>query len=138
MRVPAPAGVLTENETHMGRFPKALVMTLLIMEITAIVALTTVWTSLSELHASQVIINIALGLSVVGLGALAVMVFRRAMAAERRLESSVDLDLVAAVELFPEPASARPALNAIGSVTGPNLSGGVLLAVGQPVVHRVE
>lgn len=75
----------------MGRLLKALVMTLLIMEITAIVDLTAVWTVLAEFHVPQTFVNIALAISVAGLFVLTVMVFRRAMRAERRLESEVDL-----------------------------------------------
>jgi len=66
----------------MGRLLKALVMTLLIMEITTIVDLTAVWTVLAELHVPQTFVNIALAISVAGLAVLTVMVFRRAMRAE--------------------------------------------------------
>ena len=121
----------------MGRFPKALVMTLLLMEITAIVALTTVWTILSELHASQVIINIALGLSVLGLCVLTVMVFRRALAAEIRLEAEPDVPFLDAAAPLRIPLRDLPGLNAIGPATGPVVSGDLLLVGGQPGVHRV-
>jgi hypothetical protein len=77
----------------MGRFLKALVMTLLIMEITAIVDLTAVWTLLAELHVPQTFVNIALAISVVGLVLLTAFVFGRAMRAERRLESEVDISV---------------------------------------------
>tara|TARA_R110002020_G_scaffold83397_2_gene207547 strand:+ start:454258 stop:454638 length:381 start_codon:yes stop_codon:yes gene_type:complete len=77
----------------MGRFLKALVMTLLIMEITAIVDLTAVWTLLAELHVPQTFVNIALAITVVGLVLLTAFVFRRAMRAERRLESEVDVSV---------------------------------------------
>jgi hypothetical protein len=97
----------------MGRFLKALVMTLLIMEITAIVALTAVWALLSELHASQIFINIALGLSGAGLCVLAVVVFRRARAAELRLEGDVEAEFVEWA-VAPAPPVARQAINAIG------------------------
>lgn len=137
MFVPAPAGGLTENETHMGRFPKALVMTLLIMEITAIVALTAVWTSLSELHASQVIINIALGLSVAGLCVLAVMAFRRALAAEIRLETEPDVPFMDAAEPLRTALGDLPGPNAVGPATGPAVSGDLLLVRTQPGIQRV-
>lgn len=75
----------------MGRFLKALVMTLLIMEITTIVDLTAVWTLLAELHVPQTFVNIALALSVAGLAVLTAVVFRRAMRAERRLESETEV-----------------------------------------------
>lgn len=108
----------------MGRFLKALVMTLLIMEITAIVALAAVWTSLSELHASQMFINIALGLSAAGLCVLAVVVFRRALAAELRLEGHVEAECV---EWAVAPASpvACQAINAVGPLQArlPHLPG---------------
>jgi len=116
----------------MGRFPKALVMTLLIMEITAIVALATVWTSLSELHASQVIINIALGLSVVGLCVLAVMVFRRALAAEIRLEAEPEVPFLEAAEPQRMPLRDLPGPNAIGPATDQVPSGDLSLVRGQP------
>ena len=121
----------------MGRFPKALVMTLLIMEITAIVALTAVWTSLSELHASQMLINIALDLSAAGLCVLAVVVFRRALAAELRLESESDVPLVDAVEPLRLPHRDLPGPNAVGPATGPVVSGDLLLVRTQPGIQRV-
>ncbi len=126
-----------EIKTHMGRFLKALVMTLLIMEITTIVALTTVWTSLSELHASQTIINTALGFSVGGLCILTVMLFRRALAAEFRLEADVEEPLVDLAAVLPGFKLDLPAPNAIGPATNPVVSGDLLLVRGQPRLHRV-
>ena len=121
----------------MGRFLKALVMTLLIMEITAIVALTAVWTSLSELHASQIVINIALGLSVAGLCVLAVMVFRRALAAEIRLEGEAVVEFADATVPLQGPSSDMPGPNAIGPATDQALSGDLLLARGQPCFQSI-
>ena len=138
MPVPALAGVLTENETHMGRFPKALVMTLLIMEITAIVALTTVWALLSELHASQTIINAGLGIAAVGLCLLAVVIFRRAQATESRLAGKPEDELADAAVLLRGTKSELPGPNAIGPAAGPNLPGALHLVRGQPCIHRVE
>jgi hypothetical protein len=97
----------------MGRFLKALVMTLLIMEVTAIVALTAVWTILSELQANQMFINIALGLSAAGLCVLTVVVFRRALAAEHRLEGDVEAEFVEWA-VAPAPPVVHQAINAIG------------------------
>ncbi|MBU2604500.1 MAG: hypothetical protein KKC43_01230 [Alphaproteobacteria bacterium] len=97
----------------MGRFLKALVMTLLIMEVTAIVALTAVWTILSELQANQIFINIALGLSAAGLCVFTVVVFRRALAAEHRLEGDVEAEFVEWA-VAPAPPVVRQAINAIG------------------------
>jgi|AntAceMinimDraft_1070359.scaffolds.fasta_scaffold06441_2 hypothetical protein len=99
----------------MGRFLKALIMTLLIMEVTAIVALTTVWTILSELQANQMFLNFALGLSAAGLCVLTVGVFRRALAAEQRLESDVEAEFVAWA-VAPAPPVVRQAINAIGPI----------------------
>ncbi|MEH6808762.1 MAG: hypothetical protein V7651_07900 [Hyphomonas oceanitis] len=109
--------------THlMGRFLKALVMTLLIMEITTIVDLTAVWTLLAELHVPQTFVNIALAISVVGLVVLTAFVFRRAMRAERRLESGLetsdweDVSLTVSQAVMPVNATApgqpRPVLPA--------------------------
>jgi hypothetical protein len=94
----------------MGRFLKALVMTLLIMEITAIVALTTVWTGLSELHAPQTLVMSALALTSMGLCLLSAMVFRRALRAEHRLEGEVAEDIAVSA---PPPAAHLP-VNATG------------------------
>ena len=102
----------------MGRFLKALVMTLLIMEITAIVDLTAVWTLLAELHVPQTFVNIALAISVAGLAVLAAIVFRRAMRAERRLEDETDAE--------PLDIANQPGLSAEVNAIGPGMERAVL------------
>jgi hypothetical protein len=119
----------------MGRFLKALVMTLLLMEITAIVALTAVWTVLSELHASQSILFAAPGLTAAGLSVLALIVFRRALHAERLLESEPDIETVTS---WQGAVLDMPGPNAVGPATSPALSGDPFLVRHQPAVHRVE
>ena len=69
----------------MGIYLKALVVTTLLMEITTLVALTAVWAILSELHVAGVIVSGALVLTGVMLFVPAVVVFRRAVDAERRM-----------------------------------------------------
>jgi len=71
----------------MGRFLKALVMTFLLMEITAIVSLTAIWIVLSRLHASPSVLIGGIATASVGLCLLAFFVFRRALAAEERLQT---------------------------------------------------
>ncbi|KCZ60206.1 hypothetical protein [Hyphomonas chukchiensis] len=102
----------------MGRFLKALVMTLLIMEITAIVDLTAVWTLLAELHTPQTIVNIALAISVVGLAVLAFVVYRRAIRAEHRLESET--------EVVPLDMPTMPAIGAGINAVGPTAARSIL------------
>lgn len=73
----------------MGRTLRALIATLLMVEIAAIFFGTSTWAILSELHASQPIIfggEAVAGLIVV---AIAVVVFRRALAAEQRIDAGV-------------------------------------------------
>lgn len=118
----------------MGRFLKALVMTFLLMEITAIVALTAVWATLSEFHASQNFLLATLGLTAMGLGFLSVFVFRRALHAERRLESETEIETV----MWQGPVPDMPGPNAVGPATGLVLSGDPFLVHRQPTVHRVE
>ena len=115
----------------MGRFLKALVMTLLLMEITAIVALTAVWTILSELHASHTITNMALGITAVGLCILAAEAFRRALAAERRLEGETPF-------LHDLPAMTDHSLMAVNAIS-PGQPRPVQLAnvvASHPLMHR--
>ena len=117
----------------MGRFLKALVMTLLLMEIAAIVSLTAVWTLLAEFHAPQSIQFTGLGLAAAGLVLPTVMVFRRALSAERRLESDPEGETV--TWQAPVPDLAGP--NAVGPATALLPSGDQLLVRGEPAVHRV-
>ncbi|MBA3068578.1 MAG: hypothetical protein FP825_08865 [Hyphomonas sp.] len=73
----------------MGRTLRAVIATLLMVEIAAIFFGTSTWAILTELHASlPVILG---GEAVAGLAVLviAVIVFRRALAAERRIDEGV-------------------------------------------------
>jgi len=70
----------------MGRILKALVSTVLIIEIASIFSETTVWVVVSELHLPGVVMIPALVLTGLGMLVLAVPVFRLALRAERRME----------------------------------------------------
>jgi hypothetical protein len=73
----------------MGRTLRAVIATLLMVEIAAIFFGTSTWAILTELHAS--LPAILGGEAVAGLAVLfiAVIVFRRALAAERRIDEGV-------------------------------------------------
>ena len=76
----------------MGRILRALVATVLIIEIVAVFLGTSTWAILSELHASQQIViggEVVAGLVTL---ALAVIVFRRALDAERRIDENIPSD----------------------------------------------
>ncbi len=76
----------------MGRLFRALISTLLIIEIAAIFLGTSTWVILMELHAStQVIIGgeVIAGLLII---AVSVVVFRRALEAERRIDENIPSD----------------------------------------------
>lgn len=94
----------------MGRFVKALVMTFLLMEITAIVALAAVWTVLSELHAAQSVMVGGIAIDSVGLGLITIIVFRRALAAEQQLQHEQPFDSHHSEEV----ASPASEINAVG------------------------
>lgn len=73
----------------MGRTLRAVIATLLMVEIAAIFFGTSTWAILSELHASLPVIlggEVVAGLVVLF---IAVIVFRRALAAERRIDEGV-------------------------------------------------
>lgn len=76
----------------MGRIIRALVATLLIIEIAAIFLGTSTWAILSELHASQQVILGGEALAGLAILALAVVVFQRAHAAERRIDENQPSD----------------------------------------------
>lgn len=71
----------------MGRILRALIATFLLVEIAAIFFGTSTWAILSELHASTPIIIGGEALTGLGILVIAVVVFRRALAAERRIDS---------------------------------------------------
>ncbi|KCZ92929.1 hypothetical protein HJO_08237 [Hyphomonas johnsonii MHS-2] len=121
----------------MGRFLKALVMTLLIMEITTIVALTAVWTALSELHASQTVILTGQGLTAIVLVILTAIVYRRALSAENRLVSTQD-QVVEADDPVPDAHYGLAGANAIGPGTEKVGLGGPNLVGGQPLAQRIK
>ncbi len=73
----------------MGRTLRALIATLLMVEIAAIFFGTSTWAILSELHASQTVILGGEAVTAVVVVIIAVIVFRRALAAERRIDEGV-------------------------------------------------
>ena len=73
----------------MGRTLRALVATILLAEITAIFLGTSVWAILSEFHASLPVIWGGEGLAAIGVLAVAIIVFQRAIAAEHRIEAGI-------------------------------------------------
>lgn len=75
----------------MGRTLRALIATFLLVEIAAIFFGTSTWAILSELHASQPVIIGGEAITGVGIVIIAVAVFRRALAAERRIDSQAPL-----------------------------------------------
>lgn len=76
----------------MGRVLRALIATLLLVEIAAIFLGTSTWAILSELHASQSIILGGEVVSALVIVVLAVVVYRRAIAAERRIDENIPSD----------------------------------------------
>jgi hypothetical protein len=73
----------------MGRTLRALIATLLMVEIAAIFFGTSTWAILSELHASQPVILGGEGLTAAVVLVIGVVVFRRALAAEQRIEAGL-------------------------------------------------
>lgn len=73
----------------MGRTLRALIATLLMVEIAAIFFGTSTWAILSELHASQPIIFGGEVIAAVIVLAIGVVVFQRALAAEQRIEAGL-------------------------------------------------
>lgn len=73
----------------MRRTLRALVATLLLVEITAIFLGTSTWAILSEMHASLPVIWGGEALAGIGVVAVAIIVFQRAIAAERRIDAGV-------------------------------------------------
>jgi hypothetical protein len=76
----------------MGRFFRALIVTVLIVEIAAIFVGTSIWALLAELHASLPVIIGAEMVAALGAASLAVIIFRRAVAAEQRIEAGTHAD----------------------------------------------
>lgn len=73
----------------MGRTLRALVATLLMVEIAAIFFGTSIWAILSGLHAGPAVILGAEALAALFVLALGVVIFRRALAAERSIEADL-------------------------------------------------
>lgn len=73
----------------MGRHFRALIATFLLTEIAAIFLGTSVWAVLVELHASLPVIIGAEAMAAALVLGLAVVFFRRAMAAEARIEAGI-------------------------------------------------
>ena len=73
----------------MGCILRAFLATFLLVEIAAIFLGTSTWVILSELHASQPVILGGEGIAALVILALAVTVFRRALAAEHRIEQDL-------------------------------------------------
>lgn len=73
----------------MSRTLRALVATLLLVEITAVFLGTSTWAILSEMHASMPFIWGGEALAALGVIAVAVTVFKRAIEAERRIDAGV-------------------------------------------------
>lgn len=71
----------------MGRLVRAFVATFLLVEIVGLVIGTSVWAILAEFRASNWIIIGAEAFALVGVAGLAVVIFRRALAAETRIET---------------------------------------------------
>ena len=74
----------------MKRFLKAIIPTFLISEIAAITFMTATWAILSEMHAG---LNVIIGGEVVtgvGIAALAVAIFRRALRSETQIAQQAD------------------------------------------------
>ncbi len=72
----------------MGRILRAFIATLLIIEIAAIFLGTSTWAILSELNASQQVILGGEAVAGLAITALSVVVFRRALEAERRMDEN--------------------------------------------------
>lgn len=73
----------------MGRLFRALIATFLLTEIAAIFLGTSVWAVLVEFHASLPVIIGAEAVAAAAVLVLAVIIFRRAMAAEARIEAGL-------------------------------------------------
>lgn len=73
----------------MGRTFRALVATALMVEIAAIFFAASTRVILSELHASHAVIPGAEGVNALAVFALAVVIFRRALEAGRRIEANM-------------------------------------------------
>lgn len=76
----------------MGRLFRALIATFLLTEIAAIFLGVSVWALLAELHASLPVILGAEMIAAIAVLALAAVIFRRAMAAEARIEAGIPSD----------------------------------------------
>jgi hypothetical protein len=97
--------LVLSRTTHMGRILKALISTVLIIEIATIFSETSVWALVSELHLPGVVMMPALALTGLGMLVLGVQVFRMALRSERRMEE----DAAAAEDAAPElPVMAAP------------------------------
>lgn len=77
----------------MGRFFRALIATLLLTEIAAIFLGTSVWAILTEFHASLPVIIGAEAIAAVSVMILAVIIFRRVMVAEIRIDEELPSEI---------------------------------------------
>lgn len=73
----------------MGRLLRALLATFLLTEIAAIFLGTSVWAVLAELHASLPFVIGAEAVAGAAVVLLAVVIFRRALSAEQRIEAGI-------------------------------------------------
>lgn len=73
----------------MGRLLRALLATFLLTEIAAVFLGTSVWAILAELHASLPVVIGAEAVAGIAVIALAVVIFRRALTAEQRIEAGI-------------------------------------------------
>ena len=83
----SPAGAGDVWTSSMSTFFKAFVSTFLLVEIAAITLGTAVWAILSEMHFGQPFILGVEGIAGLGVLALGVAIFRRAISSEKRIAS---------------------------------------------------
>ncbi len=76
----------------MGRLLRALISTILIVEIAAIFLGTSTWAILMELHANRQVLIGGEVIAALVIVAVSVVVFRRALDAERRIDENVPSD----------------------------------------------
>jgi len=76
----------------MGPFLKALIPAALLTEIAAIVFLTATWAILAEMHFGASVIIGGEAVTAIGIVAIAVVVFRRAIQSERRMAQGEQAD----------------------------------------------
>jgi hypothetical protein len=97
----------------MGRILKALISTVLIIEIATIFSETTVWALVSELHLPGVVMMPALVVTGLAMLVLGVQVFRMALRAERRMEEDASAE-----EAPDEPVLTGPGLRNPNEIEG--------------------